>query len=222
MGKARKTKSKSGGRKSGGTNRGYWFRTGRGWYVTEDGKSVPLRDEHGDHIKDKGVGDRVKKACARYLLQLEEAAKQPATGGDMPLTECCRVYLDHSKRHDAKNTYTIRANFLFDFCFGFSGRYRGVKNPPRRERIHPGFGAKPVKDLIPHDVDRWLEAHSGWDGAQPTAVRSLRRALNFCCDRGLIPEKTPPTRPAYGRTGQRSEPCENVTETASGVRHRRT
>ena len=49
----RKRKDTTRGRQAGGHNRGYWFRKGRGWYATENGKPLPLRAENGDHLKDR-------------------------------------------------------------------------------------------------------------------------------------------------------------------------
>jgi hypothetical protein len=41
------------GRKAGSRNNGYWFRKGRGWYVTEGDSKVPLCGKDGSHIKDE-------------------------------------------------------------------------------------------------------------------------------------------------------------------------
>ena len=48
-----RAKRKKGGRRKGGHNKGYWFRKGRGWYVTEGSNSLPLLDGNGQHIKAK-------------------------------------------------------------------------------------------------------------------------------------------------------------------------
>ena len=64
----RKRKETTRGRRAGGHNRGYWFRKGRGWYATENGKPVPLCAENGDHLKAQGTSpDLLERAYARCL-----------------------------------------------------------------------------------------------------------------------------------------------------------
>ena len=49
MGRPRKQATT--GRHKGSRQRGYWFRGGRGWYTTDHGQKIPLRDEKGSHYK---------------------------------------------------------------------------------------------------------------------------------------------------------------------------
>jgi len=56
------------GRKWGTRNKGHWYRSGRGWYVTEGRSSIKLCDEHGQHLKDPDDEEEAKRAYARYIL----------------------------------------------------------------------------------------------------------------------------------------------------------
>jgi hypothetical protein len=71
----RKRKQPTRERRVSGHNRGYWFRKGRGWYATENGKSILLRAENGDHLKAEDTpADVLEQAYARYLLGPQEEA----------------------------------------------------------------------------------------------------------------------------------------------------
>ena len=170
-----------GGRRKGSRNVGYWFRSGRGWYVSDNGRAVRLCDPTGNHIRDRASTKDAREAYARHLLGRQRQAVLESGGDQTPIMECCRVYLDYVKRYDADSTYQLRANFLFDFCTGFPARFRDkAEQPAPHDRIHQGFGGKPVSTLIPLDVDKWLDSHPRWKGARRSGVQAVKRALNFC------------------------------------------
>jgi len=138
-------------------NKGYWFRAGRGWYVTEGKSSKPLLDDKGKHIKSADEREEADKAYARYLLQEDQPVKQ--TG--LTVLEACQAYLDHAQSGPPE-TYRLRAGYLYDLCHGFSARFRdSAERPPAKDRIHPGYGGKPVAELTRLDVEKWVKAHTG-------------------------------------------------------------
>ena len=47
---------RSGGRKKGGHNRGFFFRKGRGWFAIDGKRMVPLLDKKGERITSPNAG----------------------------------------------------------------------------------------------------------------------------------------------------------------------
>lgn len=163
-------------------NKGYWFRAGRGWFVTEGKSAKPLRDDKGNHIKFAADEEGAKKAYARYLLEIDQ---QPARNG-LTVLEACQAYLDHIEPGHPE-TYRMRAGFLYDLCHGFPARFRDSKvQPGAKDRIHPGYGRKPVAELTRLDIEKWVKAHAAWKSPR-AALQAIRRALNYCQESGLIP-----------------------------------
>jgi integrase len=186
-------KGKRRGRARGSRNKGYWHRSGRGWYVTAGKRLIPLNDEQGNHIKDPGADADAQRAYARYLLDAHDQGRRVPNGEATPVWEICRLYLDHCRLHNREATYYARANLLYDFCTGFPARFRDKGNgrsvckPSEKDRLHKAYGGKTVAELIPLDVDQWLDAHPDWGpGTRRMAVQALKRAMNFCRQRGLI------------------------------------
>jgi len=160
------------GRKGGGKNRGYWFRKGRGWFVTEGISAVALCDDKGNHIKDAKDVEGAKSAYARYVLRAGDPAKRGFT-----VMEACRLYLDFAKKGSAE-TYNLRRGLLYDFCTGYPARFQDGE-PTAADRIHPGHGGKEARDMTTLDVERWLAAHPGWKSHR-AALQAVRRAMNYC------------------------------------------
>ena len=102
-------------------NNGYWFRDGRGWYVT-DGKSAKrLCDVEGNHIKNADDKEGAKQAYARYLTENIKEVKQPLQN-TLTTKEACEAYLDSIQSWHLE-TYRMRTNFLFDLCTGFPASF---------------------------------------------------------------------------------------------------
>lgn len=173
------------GRKRGGRNRGYWYWVNRGWYATEGRTAVRLYGPDGEPITDPAARQGAKLAYARYLLERE--TRGPDSGDSMTLATICDAYLSDVGQHGSPATEELRNRLLYDFCTGLPARYRGVRDPPNSERLHPGRGTTPVRDLIPLDITRWLDVHSGWGGGtRRAAVQAVRRAICYCLEAGLI------------------------------------
>jgi hypothetical protein len=171
------------GRKRGSQARGYYFRTGRGWFVTGGG---PLLGKDGKPIKDRQTPQAdLRLAYARHLTE-ETAEPVP---DDPTIIVVCQTYLDYCQTHDSPKTFYNRAGALFDFCFGLPASLRD-KDLPKQEReakrIHRGFGGIRVSQLKRLHVDRWIAAHPTWKGSRRTKIQALKRALNYCTEAGLI------------------------------------
>jgi integrase len=85
----------------------------------------------------------------------------------------------------------MRADTLFDFCYGLSPRWREKSELQRtklakEDKIHPGYGSMAAADLRRHHLESWLDAHKGWTDRR-TPLQAVRRALNHAVDDGLIP-----------------------------------
>lgn len=167
-------------RRKGSRNKGYWFRTGRGWYVTEESSSIPLCDVNGNHIKSADAAEEAKEAYARHLL-----GRKPKVS-TLTVREGCEIYLDHAESNGAAQTFNLRAGYLYDLCNGLPAKFResGTK-PTSKDRIHSGYGDKPLMELTKLDVERWIRAHPGWK-APRTALQAVRRMANYCDENGLI------------------------------------
>lgn len=195
------------GRKRGGANRGYFYRAGRGWYATNGGSPKRLRDPEGHPLKDvKLAHGKLREALARFLSEQEAGARSPKTAGTsstgpkagVTLLDVCRAYLSHVEANNAEATYALRADTLFDLCFGLPARYRKValqsggqltaaqKREAARCRIHDGFGKVLVEELLPLHIDQWLNAHPTWKGSRRSRIQAIKRALNYATEKGLI------------------------------------
>jgi integrase len=77
---------------------------------------------------------------------------------------------------------------LFDFCSGFPAAFKDrLAEVTEEDRIHNGYGPRPLLDLTPADVEDWVAKHPGWKSNR-AAVQAVRRAINYCVkDKKLIP-----------------------------------
>jgi len=185
------------GRKKGGRNRGFFYRSGRGWYVKNGSQFLPLRDLDGQHLKDPKCDDRtVKEAHARWLLDRSPAPERNGT----TVLEVCQAYLADAKLSGAAKTHADRADTLFDFCFGLPPGFRRKSDAaPRRltaeqraqmskKRIHSGYGQRAVLSLLPLDITQWLNSHKKWgQSGRRTRIQAVKRAFNFAVEQGMIP-----------------------------------
>jgi integrase len=65
---------------------------------------------------------------------------------------------------------------------------RKVPKPAKGDYLHDGYGAKPVGQLLPMDVQQWLDKHPTWGkGTRRIAVQGLKRALNYAVSMKLTP-----------------------------------
>jgi integrase len=158
-----------------------------------------LLDATGRHLKDTDTPISVlEEAYAlRVLARKAEASpaanKKPDDPNTKTLEEVITAYLDHSKATDRPSTYERRADFLFDFCYGFSGKFRSrdgkaARKPSPGDRIHDGYGTLTVAELLPFHAQQWADLHAGWadTGGRRFALQALKRALNWVNEVGII------------------------------------
>lgn len=192
------------GRKRRGRNRGYFYRSGRGWYANDGKGMVPLLFPDGSRIKDKGTPDEQVAASYACWKEACEAAARKALAarpmnGPVTVEEVCRVYLAEASVNGARQTFLGRADALFDLCYGLPSRFRAKDGKPKpmtverkkeaqTARIHPGYGRMAAADFIPLHVDEWLRAHKTWKGSRRNRIQAVKRAFSYAKKSGLIAE----------------------------------
>ena len=165
---------------------------------------APLTFPDGAPIRDRQVEDAVlKEAHARWLLArqaAEEAAQKTLdAASQVTVEQVCLAYLADARVNGAEQTYEVRADTLFDFCFGLPARFRSKDATPKpltkemreeaaKARIHKGYGRLPLKELVPLHVDQWLNAHKDWKGCRRTRIQAVKRAINYSVEKGLVPK----------------------------------
>ena len=125
------------GRRKGRRNRGYFYRKGRGWVASDRGKMVLITFPDGTPIRDRQVEESVlKEAYARFLVDkqaAEEAVEKPgAEAQQVTVEEVCLAYLADTKINGTQQTFEVRADTLFDFCYGLPARFRTKDAKPKR------------------------------------------------------------------------------------------
>ena len=176
------------GRKAGSRNRGFFFRKGRGWQTKVDGPNgertvfVALTDEHGHPIKDRSAPVAVLQAALKRVENHQKLSE--STPGVPTLHQVCSDYLRHVEQAGATSTYNMRADSLFDFCYGLPARLRRDSGATA-DKIPPGYGAMPADQLRPFHVIEWLDAHPTWKDRR-SRIQALKRALNFAVETGRI------------------------------------
>lgn len=174
----------TGGRAKGRESRGYWYRTGRGWYVTHRGKSLPLCGPDGVHLKDATA----TKAREAYTIWAQSQRLAAQNALDPSVCDICGTYLE-SIKSGAANTYSMRQRYLFDLCFGVPFKY--LKDPqqcPRSERIHAGFGTLRASEMTPATLEKWFATHPNWQSSRRLAAQAVRRAFNYAKQTKMIQE----------------------------------
>jgi integrase len=204
---------KRNGRRAGSPIRGYFYRTGRGWYTKLNGTFVALTDEDAIRLRDKStpialVKEAFKRAIASHEAGRDSSKVVPTDSSAVPVVESptveqpdsltvwdvCMAYLAQAKATGADSTYKARAGIMFDFCFGLPARFRPSDDPdaPPKPKpkdsdyIHDGYEQLPVRQLKPIHIDTWLQKHPRWKGARRTKIQAVKRALNYAVTGGLI------------------------------------
>ncbi|MBI3465035.1 MAG: tyrosine-type recombinase/integrase [Planctomycetes bacterium] len=172
------------GRKKAGTNRGYFYYAGRGWFTLQDGRKVALLDPDGNRIRERNTPDAVlREALARHLMQ--PAMKEVEAGDGPTVLEVVSAYLKSVEAENRK-TFEDRSATLFDLCYGLPPAFRrNGKEPTEDDYIHDGLGNRPAAKVIPLDITQWLQAHPTWTSYR-TRVQAVKRAFNYAVEQGLL------------------------------------
>ena len=147
------------GRKAGSHNKGYFYRSGRGWCTSQGTRAIPLTREDGSRLRDRNTPpETIKEAFARYVVSQKDAVRFDGKVDVVTLAEVCQLYLSHCQATNAAGTYLMRADTLFDLCTGLPAKFREkqpTKDEIEKERIHSGYGKKQAAELLPLDIDQW-------------------------------------------------------------------
>ena len=186
-------KARHKGRRQGSRNKGYFFRSGRGWFTKNGTHFIPLTNAAGERLRNRSDGELADLAYSHFKVAAKQNPTAPLSQSDnITVLEVCQAYLSKVIEEKGKNrTYELRARILFDFCFGLPPRFRAKDGKPGRkatkaDKIHDGFGSLTVGELKKVHIDRWLQAHSEWDGCKRTQIQGVKRALNYAADAELI------------------------------------
>ncbi len=179
------------GRKQGSKNRGYFYRSGRGWHARKDGKYLPLYDESGNRI----MAPEAEVAAALAYAREKANWGKPAPSKVVTVADCVHAFLQWEKRNSRETTYKIRLRYLYDLATGFSVKWKdSAKKATPADRIHAGLGDLPAKDLTVKHIEDWVVSHRDketdrphWGGGTRTAKQSVLRCFNKCADLGVIP-----------------------------------
>lgn len=134
-----------------------WFRTSKNaWFVELGGKQFRL-----------AVGRNAEKEAyeAFYRLMATRPENLPAPD-KITVAKLCDLFLEHSQRHHAADTYALYLHFLQSFC-----------------NDHGRLTAATVK---PFHVTRWLDANPTWTGGRRHAVMSVKRAFSWADKQGIL------------------------------------
>jgi hypothetical protein len=117
------------GRKKRGRNRGYFYRSGRGWYASVGSHMVPLLFPDSTRIKYKETPpEQVGAAYEQWKqarLVAEQARAEAVVPGTVSVEDVCRVYLAEARVNGAHGTFLGRADTLFDLCYGLPSSLTG-------------------------------------------------------------------------------------------------
>jgi len=179
------------GRRKGSRNRGYFYRSGRGWAAIVDGRIRALEYENGDRMQDKATPVAEVRAAYRRLMAKPDDELDEGLTDDPTVADVCSAYLTQVQATGAKSTLRTRTATLFDFCFGLPYKFApidGKKRPKPKasDHIHDGFGRLHVSKLLPIHLDRWFQKHPTWKGAKRSKIQAVKRALNYGVESGLI------------------------------------
>ena len=147
-----------------------WYRASKSaWYVEHNFKQVRL----GEHPEGVAPPKKTKSGWntpqpildAFYKLMATDPANLPKPDR-IKAALICDLFLDHSQKHHAPDTYGNYQRFLQSFC--------GL------------YGRNPAAELKPFHVTRWMDDHPTWKGARRHAVIAVRRAFSWADQQGIL------------------------------------
>lgn len=134
-----------------------WYRTSKNaWFVELGGKQVRL-------AKGKDSEKEAYEAFYRLMAARPENLPPP---DKITVAQLADLFLDHSQRHHAADTYELYRHFLQSFC--------------------DSYGRLTAATIKPFHVTRWLDAHPKWTSARRHAVMSVKRAYSFADKQGVL------------------------------------
>lgn len=153
-----------------------FFRAFDGWWYAQvrfgaKRKQIKL-------VRGKENEQEAYRAFCRVVADHEGDAPAPQA---MTVAAVCDLFLDHSQKHHAPDTYSLYRYYLQDFC-----------------ETH---GRRMAVDTKPFHVTRWLDAHPTWKGSRANAIEAVKRAFGWATGEGLLTKNPVQTvkKPAKGR-----------------------
>ena len=120
---------------------------------------------HAENRKNSATATQAKPRRGSQLRRHQTGQIKTAT--KLTVAEAFDAFLDWANREKKPATFEHYRYFLQNFA-------------------DTGVKAKPVSDLIPHHLTKWLQAH-GWNStSRYRAVSCVKRALSWCVQEGLI------------------------------------
>ena len=155
-----------------------WFRRSDGWwYVKINGALVKLA---------QGRQDKQAALNRWHEIMLERASNPPADSNEHTVASVIDLYLIHSKRLYAPQSYANRRYYLQLFA--------------------EAHGFRLIRDCLPLHITLWLDANPQWvsDWTRSNVVRIVGRAFNWATQQGII--KANPFRGVTQRLGDARRP----------------
>lgn len=139
------------------------------WYKSrDDAWFVTLRLPDGTRKQEKLCDGHANEAEAWVQLRRYQTG-QVKTAAKLTVAEAFDAFLDWASREKKPATFEHYRYFLQSFA-------------------DTGVKGRPVSDLIPHHLTKWLQAHSWNSTSRNRAVSCVKRALSWCVQEGLIPD----------------------------------
>jgi len=164
-----------------------WYRKWKStWYVELNGKQHFLGQHPKELPQPKKTNGEWKPPPvildAFYKLMAHQPENVPSSG-ELRVTILCDLFLEHSHKHHATETYVLAKLYLDQFC--------GVN------------GGLLAADIKPFHVNRWLDAHPKWKASRRHAALAVQRAFGWADKQGLLtpsPLRTLEVAPSNRRT----------------------
>ncbi len=157
-----------------------WFREGRGWFVTINGRQTFLAA--GPESEETRKAAEIKF----HELMLECLSNPPVDGGDPTVASVIEAFLEYASKRDAESTFYERKLYLQKFADVHGGRL--------------------VRDCKAFHLTSWVDAHPSWESewTKSYAIRNVKRPFNWAVRQGLIPHN--PFAAVEHRAGNRRRP----------------
>ena len=162
-----------------------WFRKFNStWYVQIGNKQIPLA---------KGKSSKDEAFECFYQLMAQQDLNSPEIDQEkINLASLCDVFLDWSKKHQAKSNYEGYRHYLQSCC--------------------DQCGTITIVKLKPFHITRWLDSKEWSQSTVRTAITAVKRVLNWAIDEGYI-DKSPLNR-------LKRPPCEHRQRLVTDEEHR--
>ena len=146
-----------------------WFRAStNSWMICILGKRIPL-------AKGKESRAEAEAAFCRLMVERGQITTKPS---ELKIAVLCDLFLDHSERHCAADTYAWHKNHLNQFC-----------------QVH---GRLACRDMKRFHLSRGLDSHKTWTGARRSAQVIGKRIFSW----GRASETNPAVQRACANSGR--------------------